>query len=127
MTTRAQITAGISAQILGQVLTGCALLAHLVDWQNISVWVVAPLVAAAIVPFRHDGSLHDRAVGNFGAASVVAGFFAWELAFGGLDGLLGGGVLPFNAAFTFLTLASAVLFADAGAAFWLLREDRPAY
>ena len=125
MTTRAKITAGVSAQILGQILTGCALLAHLLDVRNVSVWVVVPLAAAAVVPFRHDGTLHDRAVGNFGAASVVAGFFAWELAFGGLDGLLGGGVLPFNTPFVFFTLVAAVLFAGAGAAFWVLREDRP--
>ena len=89
-----------------------------------SVWVVVPLAAAALVPFRHDGSLHDRAVGNFGAASVVAGFFAWEIMIGGVDGILGGGMAALNGPFTFMTLAAAVLFAGAGAAFWLHREDR---
>ena len=124
MTTRSQITAGLSAQILGQILTGCALLAHLLDWPEVSVWVVAPLAVAAIVPFRHDGSLHDRAVGNFGAASVVAGFFAWEVMIGGVDGLLGGGLGSLNGPFTLTTLAAAVLYSGAGAAFWLHREDR---
>ena len=125
MTTRSQITAGISAQIFGQILTGCALLAHLLDWQNVSVWVVAPLAAAALVPFRHDGSLRDRAVGNFGSASVVSGIFAWEFMIGGVDGILGGGLGALNGPFTLTTLAAAVLYAGAGAAFWLLREGRP--
>ena len=124
MTTRAQITAGITAQIVGQVLTGCALLAHVLDWQNVSVWVVVPLGAAALVPFRHEGSLYDRAVGNFGAASVVSGFFAWEIMIGGVDGILGGGMAALNGPFTLMTLTAAVLFAGAGAAFWLHREDR---
>jgi hypothetical protein len=123
MTTRAQITAGLTAQILAQVLTACALVAHLFSWPDVSIWVVVPLAAAAAVPFRHDGTLHDRAVGNFGASSVVAGFFAWELALGGVDGILGGGTLPGTGAFTLLTLTAAVLFSAAGAAFWLLRED----
>lgn len=122
MTTRKQVLAGISAQIVAQVLTGCALLAHAFEWPDVSIWVVAPLAAAALVPFRHDGTLRDRAVGNFGAASVVAGMFGWEAMIGGVDGILGGGVSSLAGPFTLFTLAASVLFAVAGAAFWLLRE-----
>jgi len=122
MTTRRQVMAGISAQILAQILTGCALVAHAFEWPEVSIWVMAPLAAAALVPFRHDGSLRDRAVGNFGAASVVAGMFGWEAMIGGVDGILGGGLESLAGPFTVLTLVASVLFSAAGAAFWLLRE-----
>jgi hypothetical protein len=122
MSARTTVIAGVLSQILAQILTGFALLAHLFAWADASVWVAAPLGAALLVPFRHDGTLHDRAVGNFGAASVVAGIFAWELMLGGLDGVLGGAPNPVSAPFTLLALVAAVLFSAAGAAFWLLRE-----
>ena len=81
------------------------------------MWVIAPLVAAIAVPFRHDGSLKDRATGNFGAAIVVAGLLLWEVALGGLkDGGLGFGLVAT------LMLVSTVLFCIAGAFFWILRE-----
>jgi hypothetical protein len=107
----------IAAQILGQAVAGWSLLAHVVDWNNASVWVIAPLVAAIAVPFRHDGSLRDRATGNFGAAIVVAGLLIWEVALGGLaNGGLGFGLVAT------LMLVATVLFSLAGAFFWVLRE-----
>ena len=75
-----RLMGAIAAQILGQAIAGWGLVAHIVDWQNASVWVVTPLVAAIAAPFRHDGSLRDRAVGNFGAATVIAGLLLWEVA-----------------------------------------------
>lgn len=107
----------IGAQILGQAVASWGLLAHVVDWPNASVWVVAPLVAAIAVPFRHDGSLQDRARGNFGAAIVIAGLLMWEVAFGAIQG----GGLGFGAVAT-LMLVSTVLFSIAGAFFWIMRE-----
>jgi hypothetical protein len=124
MTIRAKVTAGALSQIFAQILTGFALVVHLFDWSNASVWVAVPLGAAMLVPFRHDGSLHDRAIGNFGAASVVAGMFAWELMLGGVEGILGGTGGSVAGPFTLLTLAAAVLFSGAGAAFWILKENR---
>jgi hypothetical protein len=124
MTIRAKVTAGALSQIAAQVLTGFALVVHLIDMPNASVWVAVPLGAALLVPFRHDGSLRDRAIGNFSAASVVAGMFAWEVVIGGVEGIFGGTGGAVAGPFILLTLASAVLFSGAGAAFWLLRDDR---
>ena len=109
------------AQISGQVLTGCTLMAHLAG-PDVSVWVIAYLGAAILVPFRHDGSLRDRATGNFGAGVVVAGFLWWEILTRGLDGLLGGSG-PTLGAEALMLLAATVLFTVAGAMFWLLREE----
>ena len=120
MTLRGKLTVGMYSQILAQVLTACALVAHLLQGSEISVWVVAPLVAAAFVPFRHDGSPKDRATGNFAAAWIVAGIFAWEAMLGGL-GLLPGGTPLVSGAFVLFTLAASVLFTGAGAAFWTAR------
>ena len=118
---RGRLFAGVSAQVLAQAVTGWSLVAHLTDWQQASVWVAAPLVAALVVPFRHDGSLGDRALGNFGAAIVVSGVLWWEVLVGGVDGIVGGG--PWLGPLTLLLLASTVLFAFAGGMFWVLREE----
>ena len=109
----------IAAQVLGQAVAGWGLLAHMMDWRNASVWVVVPLVAAIAVPFRHDGSLRDRAAGNFGAAVVIAGLLAWEVALGDLNN--GGVELGIVAT---LMLVSTVLFCVAGTFFWVLRGEK---
>lgn len=114
-----RLMGAIAAQILGQAIAGWGLVAHIVDWQNASVWVVTPLVAAIAAPFRHDGSLRDRAVGNFGAATVIAGLLLWEVALAGLNDA---GV-SFGLVATLMLVAS-VLFSLAGAFFWVLREER---
>ena len=121
MSTRGTITAGVLAQLAGQALTAWAIVSHFTHWPDVSVWVVFPLGAAMLVPFRHNGSLRDRAVGNFGSASVVAGYMLWEVMAGSVDGILGGAP-PLAGPFTLLTLAASVLFSGAGAAFWLHRE-----
>ena len=115
-------TSGPLAQILAQTLTSWALLAHVVAWPDVSVWVGVPLVAAIAVPFKHDGTRRDRALVNFAAAVVVSGILWWELLLGGLDGLLGG-TGPRLGPVALLLLASTVLFALAGGLFWLRRED----
>ena len=115
-------TAAPLAQILAQTLTSWALLAHVVAWPDVSVWVGVPLVAAIVVPFRHDRTLHDRALANFAAAVVASGILWWEILLGGLDGLLGG-TGPTLGPVALLLLASTVLFALAGGLFWLRRED----
>jgi hypothetical protein len=112
---------GLLAQLLGQALASWTLVAHVADWQNASIWVAAPLLAAIVVPFRHDGTLHDRAKGNFGASLVVAGVLWWEVAIGGFDGILGGGGFSVGP-IMLLMLTATVLFAVAGAFFWVLRE-----
>ena len=124
MSTRGTITAGVLSQVGGQALTAWAILAHVATSPEVSIWVVLPLVAAMLVPFRHDGSLHDRAVGNFGSASVVAGMLLWEVMFDSVDGILGG-TGPVAGPFTLLALVAGLLFSAAGAAFWLHREDHP--
>jgi hypothetical protein len=122
MSAKGTITAGLLAQIGAQALTAWAILAHVAGWPDVSIWVVLPLGAAMLVPFRHDGTLRDRAVGNFGSASVVAGMMLWEVMLGGVDGILGG-TAPIAGPFTLLTLVGSVLFSAAGAAFWLHREE----
>lgn len=114
--------AGALAQILGQTLTSWALVAHVAAWPEVSIWVVVPLVAAIVVPFRHDGSPRDRAIGNFGAAVVASGILWWEVVLDGLDGLLGGAG-PTLGPVALLLLVSTVLFTLAGAMFWLRREE----
>lgn len=117
-----KLLAGGSAQILGQALTSWSLMAHLTTWPDVSIWVVAPLVAAIAVPFKHNGTFKDRATTNFAAALVVSGIMWWELMMGGLDGLLGGAGFTL-APVAMLLLTATVLFAFAGAVFWLLREE----
>lgn len=112
-----RLLGAIAAQILGQAVAGWGLLAHVAQWDDASVWVITPLVAAIAVPFRHDGSLKDRATSNFGAAIVVAGILIWEVALGGI----GSGGLAFGLVAT-LMLVATVLFCTAGAFFWVLRE-----
>ena len=111
----------ITAQILAQALTGWSLLMHVAGWPDVSVWVVTFLIAAVAVPFRHNGSLKDRAAGNFGAGLVLSGFFWWELIDHGLDSIVGGGgfELPVQG---LLLLTATVLFSVAGAVFWMMRE-----
>jgi hypothetical protein len=111
-----------AAQVTAQALTGWALLAHLAGWPDVSVWVVAFLVAAALVPFRHDGSRHDRAAANFGASLVVGGFLWWEVLSGGLRVITGNGGSVLGAE-GMLMLAATVLFTVAGAMFWIVRGE----
>jgi hypothetical protein len=117
-----RLMAGGIAQILGQVLTGFTLVSHVTGWPDVSVWVIAYLGAAILVPFRHNGSLKDRAAGNFGAGVVIAGFLWWEVLINGLGGLIGGGGSGLGVE-ALLMLAATVLFTVAGAMFWLLREE----
>ncbi len=117
-----RMTGAVLAQILAQVLTSWTLVAHLAGWPDVSVWVVAFLLTAALVPFRHDGSLRDRAAGNFGAGIVLAGVVWWEVIMSGFDAILGGAgfKLGFEA---MLLLTAAVLFSVAGAMFWTMRDN----
>ena len=120
--TKGRLLAGAAAQLMAQALTGWSVLAHIAGWPDISIWVVVPLVAAMLVPFRHNGSIRDRATTNFAASVVIAGVMWWEVAFGGLDGILGGGGFSFGAVGG-LTLVATVLFTLAGGLFWLMREQ----
>ena len=111
-------TGALVAQILAQILTAWALVVHVAGWPEVSMWVVVFLVAAALCPFRHDGSFRDRAAGNFGAATVVAGFLWWDVLTSGFDSIFGGGFSV--GAEAMLMLTSAVLFSLAGALFWTM-------
>jgi len=117
-----RLLAGGLAQGLGQALTAWALLAHLTGWPEVSIWVVAFLLAAILVPFRHDGSLKDRATGNFGAGIVIAGFLGWEIIIDGFEGVLGGNGFVLRAE-SMMMLAATVLFVVAGTMFWLMRDE----
>ncbi|MCH1570053.1 MAG: hypothetical protein L7S64_01815 [Longimicrobiales bacterium] len=111
------LAGALMAQILGQAVAGWSLVAHVMDWDSVSIWIVVPLIAAIAAPFRHDGSLRDRATGNFSAAIVIAGLLAWEVALGGLTrGGSGFGIVAT------LMLVATVLFCIAGGFFWILRE-----
>ncbi len=123
MSTGRLLVAGGLAQVLAQVLTAWTLVAHVAGWPEVSIWVVTFLVAAIVVPFRHDGSLKDRAAGNFGAGLVISGFLWWEIIAGGLEGVLGGAGFTLGAE-AMMMLAATVLFIVAGAMFWLMREER---
>ena len=114
--------AGPLAQLLAQTLTSWALLAHVVAWPDVSVWVGVPLLAAIVVPYRHDGTLRDRALVNFAAAVVTSGILWWEILLGGLDRLLGGTGPAFGPV-ALLLLTATVLFVLAGGLFWVRRED----
>ena len=110
-------------QIVAQALTGWTLVAHVAGWPVVSLWVVAFLITAAIVPFRHDGTLRDRAAGNFGAALALSSFMWWEVLTGGFESIIGG--VGFGLGLeALLMLVATVLFSVAGALFWLLREGR---
>lgn len=114
-----RVTGAIGAQIFGQICTGLTLAAHVAGWPDVSIWVVASLIVAALVPFRHDGSFRDRAAGNFGAGIVLSGFLWWEVLFGGLEGILGGNGFRLGLE-AMLMLTASVLFSVAGALFWTL-------
>lgn len=120
--TAGRVHGAVLAQVLGQALTSWSLVAHIARWPDVSFLVVVSLVAAAVVPLRHDGSLKDRAAGNFGACLIVAGFMWWELLEGGLDSIIGGGGFGLGVE-AVLLLAATVLFSLAGSLFWTLRED----
>jgi len=113
--------AGALAQVLAQAISGWALVAHMAGWPDVSIWVITPLAAALLVPFRHDGSWRSRAMGNFGSAAVVGGLLWWEILVGGLEGILGGTGFTIGPV-ALLMLVSTVLFSLAGAMFWLMRE-----
>lgn len=117
---RGQVITGALAQVLGQAMAAWALVAHAARWPEVSVWVLAPLGAAMLVPFRHDGTLRNRATGNFGAAVIVAGLLWWEVLLDGFDGILGGNGFGLGAV-ALLMLVSTVLFTLAGAMFWVAR------
>lgn len=120
-----QVMAAALSQIVAQALTGWTLVAHVSGWPEVSIWVVVFLLAAGIVPFRHNGTLRDRAAGNFGASLVLSSFMWWEVLEGGLESIIGG--VGFGLSLeAMLMLGATVLFAVAGGLFWLLREDRPA-
>jgi hypothetical protein len=124
VTTRGRVVAGLLAQILGQAVASWGLMAHLAGWPDVSIWMVAPVGAAILVPFRHDGTPKQRAIGNFGSAAVVSGMLWWEVLIGGFEGILGGGGITVGPVAMFM-LAATVLFTLAGAMFWVVREDHP--
>lgn len=110
------------SQILAQTLTSWALLAHLVALRGASIFVVIPLLAAIVVPFRHDGTARDRALGNFAAAVVVSGILWWEVLLDALDGLIGDGGVGLGPT-SLLLLVGTVLFTVAGGLFWRRRDE----
>ncbi|MGY8778928.1 MAG: hypothetical protein ACKVIN_12525 [Longimicrobiales bacterium] len=115
--TRGRLVGAGLAQVMGQALTAWSIVLSFFTGESISVWLIAPLLAAFVVPFRHNGSMHDRAVSNFGAAIAVGGVFWWEFLFGLLNGLKGTGdlaVMPL----VMTMLTAAVLFSLAGGLFW---------
>lgn len=120
-----RLSSAILAQISAQALTGWTLLVHATHWPDVSVLALASLLAAGLVPFRHDGSFRDRATGNFGAALVMAGFLWWEVIIGGFDSIFGGTGFQLSLE-AMLMLAATVLFSLAGAMFWTMPEGEEA-
>lgn len=117
-----RVLAASVAQIIAQSLTGLALLMSLVTGGEISIWVVAPLLAAGVVPSKHNGTMRDRAVANFGASVTMGGIVSWE-AMAGLMGGVGGSGGALQTPFVLVLLTAAALFTFAGAFFWLTHED----
>jgi hypothetical protein len=120
--TAGRIQGALLAQVFGQVLTSWTVLVHLTRWPEVSVLVIASLVAAATVPFRHDGSPKDRAAGNFGASLLVVGLLWWEVLMGGIDSIIGGAGFGLGME-GMLMLAATVLFSLAGGLFWTLQRE----
>jgi len=114
--TLGSLRAARAAQLSAQSLTGVALALTLL---SADVFNAMFLVAALVVTFRRDGSANDGAISNFAAAMLVSG--------GILQSLLGSVIDPDAGAAgstaALLLLVSTVLFAFAGAFFWLQRRN----
>ncbi len=121
MPQRSRQTAAVTAQVAAQALTAWSAVFAFTGGGEFSIWFFAPLLAAFVVPLRHDGTVRDRATGNFGAAVLVAGIFWWELLFGLLNRFGPGEGTIWDPATMFL-LTAAVLFALAGGLFWTAEE-----
>lgn len=119
-----RVLAASVAQISAQALTAWAVVLSVVGGGEVSIWVVVPLAAAGIVPSRHDGTLKDRAVANFGASVTMGGVVWWE-AMAGLMGGIGGSGGAFQTPYVLIMLTASALFTFAGAFFWTKREERP--
>jgi hypothetical protein len=119
--TAGRVQGALLAQAFGQALTSWSIVAHLAGWPEVSPLVAVSLLAAVVVPLRHDGTLKDRALGNFAACLMVAGFMWWEVLQGGLDSILGGRGFGLGIE-GMLMLSATVLFSLSGALFWTLRE-----
>ena len=117
-----RVYAASAAQILAQALTAWAVVMSFLGGGEVSVWVVVPLIAAGVVPFRHDGSLKDRAIANFGASVTMGGVVWWE-AIAGLMGGIGGSGGALQTPYVLIMLTASALFTFAGAFFWTMRED----
>lgn len=115
-----RITAAIGAQTLAQALTAWSIVFAVLNAGDIPIWLVAPLLAAAAVPLRHNGSFRDRAVSNFGASVTVGGVMWWEVIAGFLDGVTGGGQT--SPPYALIMVGATVLFAVAGGLFWTTEE-----
>ncbi len=115
-----RITIAIGAQILAQALTGWSIVFAILNAGDIPIWLVAPLLAAAVVPLRHNGSFRDRAVSKVGASVTVGGVMWWEVIEGFLDGFMGGGQT--TAPYALIMVGATVLFGVAGGLFWTTEE-----
>lgn len=124
MTPFRRVLAATLAQALGQALALWAVIAHVIAWPAASVFVVGFLVTAVVVPLRHDGTLPDRAMGNFIAAAVCAAMFFRELLYSGIDVIAGSGFTGGTAAI--VMLCAAVMFTTSGAFFWGVAQRQDA-
>lgn len=115
-----RIMIAIGAQVLAQALTAWSIVFAMLNAGEIPIWVVAPLLAASVVPLRHNGSFRDRAVSNFGASVTVGGVMWWEVMAGFLDGITGGGQT--SPPYALIMIGATVLFAVAGGLFFSTEE-----
>ncbi len=118
-----RVIAASLAQISAQALTAWAVVLSFLGGGEVSVWVVVPLMAAVVVPSRHDGSMYDRAVANFGASVTMGGVVWWE-AMAGLLGGIGGSGGTLQTPYVLIMLTASALFTFSGAFFWTMREER---
>lgn len=121
MTDRSRLLAAKSAQALAQALTGWGILAHLAGWPEVSPFVVLFALTALAVPLRRSADDRGAAVACFSAGLLTGGLVVTEVWLAGLDLLLGGLGGFSLGAFEMLLLAASVLFAFAGAFFWIGR------
>ena len=122
MTLSRPLVAASLARALAQGVTAWSVGLHLLSPGQASPWLVVFAAVALAVTLRRARTFRSHAAASFGAATLVAGVVAGWLADAGLLLLTGSGRVELPVTYLLLT-AAAVLYATAGAFFWLMRED----
>jgi hypothetical protein len=124
MTQGSRLLSAKLAQALAQALTGWAVLAHLFGSSEISPFVVFFAVTAVAVPMKRAVGDRAAAVACFSSGLLTSGLVVTEVLTAGFDFVLGGFGGFSIGLFEMLLLAASVLFAFAGAFYWIGQAER---